>query len=45
MSTLIRVGSPHVIVRMAELNHLSYTHTRYAASVTLAGCTYFWSAA
>lgn len=45
-ATLIRVDSPQAVTAIAQANHVSYSHSDYAASVTLAGSvTYFWSAA
>jgi len=44
-ATLIRVEAPEYVVAIARANHVSYSRTDYAASVTLlSGVTYFWSA-
>lgn len=41
-----RVESAAQVDTIAARNpHTAYTHTAYAASVTVAGAVYFWSAA
>lgn len=42
---LIRCETPATVEAIAAANHLPFTHTAYAASVTLADTTYFWAAA
>lgn len=43
---MIRCESPAQVVSIATANHVSYSHTAYAASVTLPGSvTYWWAAA
>lgn len=42
---LIRCESPAQVELIAKANHLPYESNRYAASVTLAGIVYFYSAA
>ena len=43
---LIRCESPAQVVGIAQANHVPYSHTAYAASVTLPGSvTYWWAAA
>ena len=44
-TTLVRVDSPRVVQSIAAANHVSYTLTPHAASVTLADSVcYFWAA-
>jgi hypothetical protein len=46
MLQLIRCTSAAQVTTIAARNpHTAYTHTAYAASVTVAGAVYFWSAA
>lgn len=47
MSTVLeRVESAEIVVRIAQANRVSYSHTDYAASVTLDNSvTYWWAAA
>lgn len=42
---LTRVESPAIVERIANANHVPFTHTAYAASVTLGEAVYFWAAA
>lgn len=42
---LFRVDSPEAVVTIAQANRVRYSRTDYAASVTLDGVAYYWSAA